>query len=163
MPPSSPPPAARWIAVVAVVALTAGLAVAVRQWRASIRAAQPNPAPSEQPVAAALDSVDDQAVEQALRLTPRVADSTKVDKSKWMDEVQGFDVSRLTPRQHEVFVRFANAERCTCGCGYTLAGCRAYDAECEVSLPRVRALYDSVESGLITRATGLRQPPSRHP
>src|SRR5215467_11105920 len=152
MSPSSPPPAARWIAVVAGIALVAGLVVASRQWRKPGAASSPAvPAPA--PVVADLDSVDDRAVEQALRLTPRTGgtDSTAI-KSRWMDQVQGFDVSHLSPKQHELFIRFANAERCTCGCGYTLAGCRSYDSECETSLPRVRALYDSVESGLITSA-----------
>ncbi|HEY3215273.1 MAG TPA: hypothetical protein VGK93_02145 [Candidatus Eisenbacteria bacterium] len=56
-------------------------------------------------------------------------------------------------------MQFANAERCTCGCGYTLAGCRAYDPTCEVSLPRIEGLLDSVRDGHIREARGVRSRP----
>ena len=62
------------------------------------------------------------------------------------------------PAQRALFVRVANSYRCTCGCGFTLATCRAYDAQCPVSGPRVRALRDSVRAGLVS-ARGLRQRP----
>src|SRR5204862_1231892 len=55
---------------------------------------------------------------------------------RWTDDARGVDLSVLTPAKREIFLRFANAERCTCGCGYTLAACRAYDLTCPVSLPR---------------------------
>ena len=77
-----------------------------------------------------------------------------------MDEVKGVDLTAVTPGQREIFLRFANAERCTCGCGYTLAACRTYDTTCPVSLPIVKALLDSVCSGQIRSANGIRQRPS---
>ena len=72
--------------------------------------------------------------------------------------MRGVDVAGLTPAQRALFVRVANSYRCTCGCGFTLATCRAYDAQCPVSGPRVRALRDSVRAGLVS-ARGLRQRP----
>ena len=66
--------------------------------------------------------------------------------------IECFDVSHLSEAQRTVFVKLANAQRCTCGCGYTLAGCRTYDPTCEVSLPRVEALLDSVRRGLVREA-----------
>ena len=59
-----------------------------------------------------------------------------------------------------IFVRFANAERCTCGCGYTLAACRAFDSSCDVSAPRVQSLLDSVRAGRIRSAAGIRKRPA---
>jgi hypothetical protein len=58
-----------------------------------------------------------------------------------------------------LFVRLVNGEQCTCGCGYTLAGCRASDMTCEISSVRVEALYDSVRAGHITSGRGTRERP----
>lgn len=78
-------------------------------------------------------------VERALALA---ADTTK--RHAWVDAVPGIDDAGLSPGARAAFIRLANAERCTCGCGFTLAACRVYDPSCEVSLPLVRALLDSV-------------------
>ena len=94
-------------------------------------------------------------VARALRLAG--VDSTK--KNEWVEAVPGIDEAGLSPEQRELFVRFANAERCTCGCGFTLAACRRFDSSCEVSLPRVEALLDSVRRGLLADASGLRERP----
>jgi hypothetical protein len=77
-----------------------------------------------------------------------------------MPEVKGFDVSDLTPARRAMFVRFANAQRCTCGCGYTLAGCRAYDPTCPVSGPRVGKLLDSVRAGRVPGPARARPVPA---
>ena len=100
----------------------------------------------------------DAVVEQALRqaregsgaASSRATPSTgsEEDKSRWVAEVKGFDYGDLSRDRRTLFIRFANAERCTCGCGYTLAGCRTYDPSCPVSGPRVQALLDSVRTGL---------------
>lgn len=95
-------------------------------------------------------------VSRALRLAG--IDSTR--KSEWVEAVPGADLGALTSRGRELFVRFANAERCTCGCGFTLAACRRFDSTCEVSGPRVEALVDSIRRGLVTDATGLRERPA---
>ena len=139
----------RWIAILAAAGLIAGLSAAwwySRPPRPSQLASAPN---------AGLNPPDD-VIHQALR--PAVEDSVAI-KTRWVDEVPGFDLSDLDTSRREIFVRFTNAERCTCGCGYTLAACRAYDSTCEVSAPRVQALLDSVRAGRITGAAGIRKRP----
>lgn len=110
------------------------------------------PAPPEDPLA----GVDD-PITRSLRMTD--VDSTTI-KQRWVEEIPNLDVSMLDPTQLETFVRFANAEQCTCGCGFTLAACRAYDATCDASGPRVEALRDSVAKGLVKLRKGLRERPS---
>src|SRR5262249_62138565 len=80
--------------------------------------------------------------------------------SRWVSDIPGADLSGLDAREQRIFVRFANAERCTCGCGYTLAACRAFDSSCEVSSPRVQSLLDSVRAGRIRSTTGIRKRPA---
>lgn len=116
------------------------------------------------------DSGNDADIEHALRIARAGApsetapvsapapDSTAI-KNAWHDEVQGIDATLLTPKQHELFVRLANAERCTCGCGYTLAGCLASDMTCEISGASAAALLDSIRAGRITHARGVRERP----
>lgn len=89
-------------------------------------------------------------------------DSTAI-KSRWVQDISGIDLAGLDPRKQAIFLRFANAERCTCGCGYTLAGCRASDMDCDVSGPHLLALLDSVKTGRIRSADGIRQPPNTDP
>jgi len=141
---------APWIAIVAATVLVAGVGIAAWQSRA-LRL--PTSQERRTPPAAVGDTGGD-VVERALAQIP--PDSAAL-KSRWIDEVQGVDASALSAERHEIFVRFANAERCTCGCGYTLAACRVYDTTCPVSLPRIESLLDSVRSGQITSAAGLRE------
>jgi len=141
--------ASAWIALGAAALLVAGLAAAIRHARSPR-------APSR--AAPAVGEPSDSTIEQALRQIPAAVDSAAL-KSRWVDEVRGVDVSALSPKRREIFLRFANAERCTCGCGYTLGACRAYDLTCPVSLPRVETLLDSVRAGRIPSAAGLRERP----
>jgi len=142
-----------WIGLAALLALLVGIAVGIRQWRA-VQSSDDMPTPT--PV---VDSLSDSTVEEALRQIPVAVDSAEL-KSRWTDEVKGVDASSLSADRRRIFVRFANAERCTCGCGFTLAACRTYDLTCPVSLPRVEALLDSVASGRIRSAAGLRERPA---
>jgi hypothetical protein len=141
---------ARWIAPIAIVVLIAGLSAA--WWGSRL------PRPSRPPVPpdVNLDPAEG-VIHDALRQAG--ADSAAI-KMRWVDEVPGFDLAGLEPRRREIFIRFANAERCTCGCGYTLAACRVYDSTCEVSAPRVQALLDSVRAGSIKSVAGIRKPPA---
>jgi hypothetical protein len=135
-----------WIAALVLLALAAGLGAAIAHWRVPRAHAPPEPA--------AVDTSGDvvgRALEQA-------ADSAAI-RARWVDEINGLDLTGLDTAKREVFIRFANAERCTCGCGYTLAGCRAYDPTCEVSLPIVEALLDSVRRGLVRDTRGIRPRP----
>jgi thiol-disulfide isomerase/thioredoxin len=48
-------------------------------------------------------------------------------------ELPGVDLSKLTPEQKVAALHKFNAETCNCGCKYTLAQCRIYDRNCQVS------------------------------
>jgi hypothetical protein len=138
-----------WIALVALAALVAGLAVAARQWRAPR-------SPDIAPTVMAPDTSEG-VIARALEHAPPV-DSTEY-KQRWIDEVRNVDLTGLDARRVEIFIRHANAQQCTCGCGYTLAGCRASDMTCDVSGARLEALRDSVRTGHITDARGIRARP----
>jgi hypothetical protein len=136
----------RLVVMLAIVVVAGAAAVLYREsYRRPARPVVPAPA-------APVES----DVDRALRLA--AIDSTK--KSEWVDELPGTDLSGLSPARAEVFLRFANARRCTCGCGFTLAACRRFDATCDVSGPLVAALLDSVSRGLLTDARGVRERPS---
>ncbi|OGF14396.1 MAG: hypothetical protein A2W00_12920 [Candidatus Eisenbacteria bacterium RBG_16_71_46] len=137
-----------WGAAWAILVLAAGGGLLYRQ------AIRP---PAATPPAVELDPGGD-VVEEALRLAG--IDSLAA-RGRWVDEVPGVDLAALPPARREVFLRFANARRCTCDCGYTLAGCRNFDASCETSAPSVAALYDSVRAGFIRIADGVRERPAR--
>jgi hypothetical protein len=135
------------MALVAIVALATGIAIAWQQSR------PPRPAGHAAPI----DEPTEQAIDQALQQAAPI-DSTAY-KQRWLDEVRGADVSGLDAPRLELFLRHANAGQCTCGCGYTLAGCRASDMTCDVSGGRLQALLDSVRAGHITSARGIRARP----
>ncbi len=95
------------------------------------------------------ETIDEALLQTHRDSTARGTPGSEEDKSRWVDVVKGFDYSDLAPSRRKAFIRYANAQRCTCGCGYTLAGCRTYDPTCPVSGPRVQALLDSVRAGLL--------------
>jgi hypothetical protein len=141
---------AHLVAIAALLTFGIGLTV----WFTSFQHTSTLPPSSSGPTP---DTTTDAAIEQALG-------AARIDsvayKSRWLDEVPGISLTSLAPKQRELFLRFANAERCTCGCGYTLATCRASDMTCEVSGPHLEALLDSVRAGRITSARGVRMRPS---
>lgn len=130
------------LAVIAVIGLAAVL------YRDALRP----PPPRVPPLAA---GEPDDPVARAMRLAG--VDSTK--KDAWVDELPNADLASLGAGRTELFLRFANTRRCTCGCGFTLAACQVYDPSCEVSGPIVAALRDSVARGLLADARGLRERP----
>lgn len=156
-PPLPPPPPKtpqasgfrRLVVMLAIVAAAAAAVVVMRD------AARPPAAPHGLPEPAAPDDAPEDSLARAQRLAG--VDSTK--KNAWVDEIPSADLSGLDPGRREVFLRFANARRCTCGCGFTLAACRVYDPSCEVSGPLVAALLDSVSRGLVSDVRGLRKRP----
>jgi len=157
--------------VVGVLLALAALALAVAVWRAvrpsTVPAPQTTGARSSTPglLSAADSAGSDADVERALELArasaPARADSTAI-KNAWHDEVRGVDLVALSGARRSIFLRFANAERCTCGCGYTLAGCLASDMTCEISRSSIAVLLDSVNAGRVTSARGVREPPRQH-
>ncbi len=101
----------------------------------------------------------EEVVDRALRLA--AIDTTR--KAEWVDDIPDLELASLTAGQRALFLRIANGRRCVCGCGFTLAGCRRFDTECEVSGPRATALFDSVRSGQVTRADGYPAAPAAAP
>jgi len=147
-----------WVALAALAVLALGIGVAFHEW------GRPrSPMPSAQlPGAEPTEQVIGQALRQSLPDKPAAPVDSVALKQAWHDDVRGVDVSGLDSTRLGLFLRFANAERCTCGCGYTLAGCRASDMTCDVSGPRLEALLDSVRAGRIRSARGIRARPRVH-
>jgi hypothetical protein len=146
--PEPTPPSRRPLFALTAAALIAiAVGVAFMAW--------PRTPAAKKPTAFVEPTDGESAVQRALRLA--AVDSTK--KNAWVDEVPGQDLKPFSAKQRQVFIAFVNAERCTCGCGFTLGACRQYDSSCEVSLPRVRRLYDSVATGQLTEARGVRLGP----
>jgi len=56
----------------------------------------------------------------------------------------GVDMSKLSPVQRDVALHKFNAEACTCGCKFTLAQCRIYDAACQISQKRTTEIIKEV-------------------
>ena len=48
-------------------------------------------------------------------------------------ELPGVDLSKLTPEQKISVLHKFNAQTCNCGCTFTLAQCRIYDRNCQIS------------------------------
>lgn len=58
----------------------------------------------------------------------------------------GVNTAGLTPQQRAAALHKFNAETCTCGCKYTLAQCRLYDPNCQISKDRTAAIVKEVSS-----------------
>jgi thiol-disulfide isomerase/thioredoxin len=56
----------------------------------------------------------------------------------------GVDMSKLSPEQRDAALHKFNAESCTCGCKYTLAQCRIYDAGCQISQKRTSEIIEKL-------------------
>jgi cytochrome c biogenesis protein CcmG, thiol:disulfide interchange protein DsbE len=59
-------------------------------------------------------------------------------------ELPGVDLSKLTPEQKTAALRSFNAESCSCGCKYTLAQCRIWDHNCQVSKNRTGKILEEL-------------------
>jgi thiol-disulfide isomerase/thioredoxin len=64
----------------------------------------------------------------------RIADAAQANK------IPGVDLSTLSSERRAAALQALNSERCTCGCGLTLAQCRVDDPDCTVSLPLAQEL-----------------------
>ena len=150
----------RWVSFIVLALILYAAVQAAIAWRKS----RPAPVVEEGPGITAADTASDdpgatdRLVSRALGQIP--PDSTEI-KTGWRDQVRGIDLDVFAPKQREFFLAMANAQACTCGCGYTLAACRENDLTCPVSLPRVEALRDSVLAGHVKSVTGLRRRPDR--
>ena len=145
-----------WVALLALVALLAGVGVWVSHWRAA-QPAEEAPPVAATPADTTFDEPPDDAVDRALALA---GDSTAI-KQRWVEDVKGIEFADLDDTRREIFIRFANARACTCGCGFTLAACRTYDPTCEISGPLAQTMVDSVRAGTLRDVSGLRPRPAK--
>jgi thiol-disulfide isomerase/thioredoxin len=78
-------------------------------------------------------------------------------------ELPGVDLSKLTPEQKTVALHKFNAEMCTCGCDYTLAQCRIYDRDCQISKAATAKIIAAVSAVPRAPATPLGPPQPAQP
>ena len=71
-------------------------------------------------------------------------------------ELPGVDLSKLTPEQKISALHKFNAETCNCGCTFTLAQCRIYDRNCQIS----KAATSKIIAAL-THPTGAKPAPAK--
>jgi hypothetical protein len=64
---------------------------------------------------------------------------------EFVTDVPGVDLAGLSSPQRDEALRRLNAEKCTCGCGLTLARCRSDDPSCGVSLPAAQKVVAAVK------------------
>jgi thiol-disulfide isomerase/thioredoxin len=67
-------------------------------------------------------------------------------------QLPGVDLSKLTPEQKTLALHKFNAEGCNCGCQYTLAQCRIYDRNCNVSKEATSKIIAALTGGKGTAA-----------
>ena len=63
-----------------------------------------------------------------------------------LKEVPGVDLTSLSGERRGEALNALNEEKCTCGCGLTVAKCRIDDPECPVSLPLARSMIEKFSS-----------------
>ena len=62
-------------------------------------------------------------------------------------ELPGVDFSKLTAKQKRAALRQLNEQKCTCGCGLTLAQCRINDTGCPVSVKLAQQVVEKIARG----------------
>ncbi|MGH9728018.1 MAG: TlpA disulfide reductase family protein [Candidatus Acidiferrales bacterium] len=62
-------------------------------------------------------------------------------------ELPGVSFAGLTPAQKKIALHRLNAQKCTCGCGLTLAECRVNDTTCPISKGIANKIVREVASG----------------
>lgn len=72
----------------------------------------------------------------------------------------GVDTSSLTPEQRIAALHKFNAESCSCGCKFTLAQCRIYDPNCQMSRDRTAAIVKEVSAPAPTEKANPETPAS---
>src|SRR5882762_914090 len=78
-------------------------------------------------------------------------------------ELPGVDLSKLTPEQKIVALHKFNAEGCTCGCQYTLAQCRIYDRNCQISKGATEKIIAALSGVPYVPAAAAVPPPPAQP
>lgn len=67
--------------------------------------------------------------------------------SAYATEIPGIDFAGMTPVQKTAALKRMNEEKCSCGCGSTVAGCRIDDPTCETSLPMAKKIVAEIKKG----------------
>jgi thiol-disulfide isomerase/thioredoxin len=67
-------------------------------------------------------------------------DKVRLANAAQANKIPGIDLSKLPAERRAEVLKALNSERCTCGCGLTLAQCRVDDPDCSVSLPLAQEL-----------------------
>jgi thiol-disulfide isomerase/thioredoxin len=67
-------------------------------------------------------------------------DKVRLANAAQANKIPGIDLSKLPAERRAEVLKALNSERCTCGCGLTLAQCRVDDPDCAVSLPLAQEL-----------------------
>ncbi len=62
-------------------------------------------------------------------------------------EIPEIDLNVLTDAERKKVLDRVNVEKCPCGCGLTIAGCRHLDQSCATSLPIARKIVAEETSG----------------
>jgi hypothetical protein len=74
-------------------------------------------------------------------------------------ELPGVDLSKLTPEQKGLALHQFNAQTCTCGCKYTLAQCRIYDRNCQVSKAATAKIVATIAQSAAPKSAPASAPP----
>lgn len=73
-------------------------------------------------------------------------DKVRLANAAQANKIPGIDLSSLSSERRAEVLKALNSERCTCGCGLTLAQCRVDDPDCSVSLPLAQDLVKTIAS-----------------
>jgi thiol-disulfide isomerase/thioredoxin len=97
------------------------------------------PATSEQEIRV-LASLPSDATTEVVKDTGQVL----LANAAYATEIPGVSLAKLTPQQREDALKQLNSEKCTCGCGLTLAQCRINDPTCKISQPAAQKVVDDI-------------------
>jgi thiol-disulfide isomerase/thioredoxin len=78
-------------------------------------------------------------------------------------ELPGVDLSKLTPEQKISALHKFNAETCNCGCTFTLAQCRIYDRNCQISKAATAKIVAALAHPAPTKSATPAAPPAPAP
>jgi thiol-disulfide isomerase/thioredoxin len=74
-------------------------------------------------------------------------DKVRLENAAQANKIPGIDLAVLTPEQKTQALQTLNSDRCTCGCGLTVAQCRVDDPSCTVSLPLAKDIVKKIAAG----------------
>jgi thiol-disulfide isomerase/thioredoxin len=78
-------------------------------------------------------------------------------------ELPGVDLTKLSPEQKTVALHKFNAETCTCGCTFTLAQCRIYDRNCQVSKDAASKIITALRHPAVPKSAPAASPVAAQP